>query len=235
MSNEHYIAAREIPLFSMLSEKQLNRLLNMAHLQCYPANTRLIDEGDPAQFLHVILEGVVELFCSSKTRETTMFVLRPISTFNLSAVLEDTVYSMSALTKVKTKVLMIPAENMRELIKVDSVFAHAMVSELAKRYRMLIDAFRENRLCNSTERLANYLLRANAQSSTGLQVELTENRRTLAALLGMSPEHLSRAFNALKQYGVEAEGGKISLTNLDKLRQFSEPSDLVDYSENGTP
>lgn len=232
MRNEHYIVAREIPLFSMLGEKHLNRLLEMAHLQSYPPGTRLIDEGDPAQFLHVILEGTVELFCSSKSRETTMFVLRPISTFNLSAVLEDTFYSMSALTKVKTKVLMIPAENMRELIKVDPTFAHAMVSELAKRYRMLIDAFREQRLCNSVERLAIYLLRANEQSSTGLQIELTENRRTLAALLGMSPEHLSRAFNALKQYGVEVDGAKISLTNLKKLRQFSELFHLVDWQEN---
>ena len=232
MRNEHYIVAREIPLFSMLGEEHLNRLLEMAHLQTYPAGTRLIDEGDPAHFLHVILEGVVELFCSSKNRETTMFVLRPISTFNLSAVLEDTFYSMSALTKVKTKVLMIPAENMRELIKVDPTFAHAMVSELAKRYRTLIGAFREQRLCNSVERLAIYLLRANEQSSTGLQVKLTENRRTLAALLGMSPEHLSRAFNALKEYGVEVDGDKISLTSLKKLKHFSELFHLVDWQEN---
>lgn len=222
MSNEHYRAARGVPLFSTLGEEQLSTLLNMAHLQIYPENTQLITEGDPAQFLHVILEGVVELFCSTKTRETTMYVLKPISAFNLSAVLENTVYSMSARTKVKTTVLMIPAQNMRGMIQEDAIFAHAMVSELANRYRMLIDAFREQRLCSSVERLANYLLRVREQSSSsGLQIELTENRRTLAALLGMTPEHLSRAFNALRDYGVEAEGDRIHLTDIKALKEFS--------------
>ena len=151
-----------------------------------------------------------------------MFVLRPVSTFNLSAVLENTSYSMSARTLVKSKVLMVPAENMRKVIEVNAAFAHAMVSELAKRYRSLINAFREQRLLSSAERLANYLLRASEETSVGLQVKLTENRRTLAALLGMSPEHLSRAFNKLKDYGVEAKGGKIILANLKELKQFSE-------------
>ena len=201
---------------------QFDYLLNMAYLQSFPAGTQLIEEGDPSGFLHIILEGVVELFCSSKDRETTMFVLKPVSTFNLSAVLEDTVYSMSARTLVKTKVLMIPAKNMRKLIEVDSAFAHAMVSELAKRYRMLISAFREQRLFNSAERLASYFLHASERTPVGLQVKLTENKRTLAALLGMSPEHLSRALNILKDYGVEVENGKIRLTNLKVLKQFVE-------------
>ena len=227
MRNEHYLIAREIPIFATLGEMQFDYLLNMAYLQSFPAGTQLIEEGDPADFLHVILEGVVELFCSSNNRETTMFVLRPISNFNLSAVLEDTAYSMSARTLVKTKILMIPAENMRKVIEVDSAFAHSMVSELAKRYRMLISAFREQRLCSSAERLASYLLRASERTPAGLQVKLTENRRTLAALLGMSPEHLSRAFNTLREYGVEVNKGKIILTNLKDLKQFSESTGLI--------
>jgi len=222
MRNEHYLIAHTIPIFSTLGEREFECLLNMTYLQSFPAGTQLIEEGDPSEFLHIILKGVIELFCSSNNRETTMFVLRPVSTFNLSAVLENTSYSMSARTLVKSKVLMVPAENMRKVIEVNAAFAHAMVSELAKRYRSLINAFREQRLLSSAERLANYLLRASEETSVGLQVKLTENRRTLAALLGMSPEHLSRAFNKLKDYGVEAKGGKIILANLKELKQFSE-------------
>ncbi len=235
MSNKNHAIVRKIPMFSSLREEQLNCLLNMAHLQSYPESTRLIDEGDPAQFLIVILDGMVELFCSSSNREATMFVLKPVSAFNLSAVLGDTVYSMSAVTRVKTKVLMIPAENIRTMMQLDSSFARVMVAELAKRYRMLIDAFREQRLCGSVERLAKYLLRSKEQSSTGLQIQLTKNKRTLAALLGMTPEHLSRAFSALKEYGVETEGDKIKFTNLEKLKIFSEPSRMVDILENKSP
>jgi CRP/FNR family transcriptional activator FtrB len=78
------------------------------------------------------------------------------------------------------------------------------------------------------ERLANYLLRANEQTSGGSQFELTEDKRTLAALLGMTPEYLSRAFHMLNKYGVEVSGKQINLTNLKKLNQLAKPDPLID-------
>lgn len=224
MQIDDYMLVQEISIFSTLSKKHIDDILNMSYLQLFPAHVQLIEEGDRAEFLHVIVEGTVELFCSSNNRETTMFVLKPVSFFNLSAVLEGTVYSMSARTKVKTKVLMIPAENVRKVMEVDPVFAKAMVAELAKRYRSLIRASREQRLYSSVERLAIYLLRANERTLADQQVELAEDRRTLASLLGMSPEHLSRGFSKLREYGVEVDGNKIYLTSVDDLKQFAEPN-----------
>ena len=234
MQSDDYILARGISIFSTLSEEHFDEILNMAYLQLFPAHVQLIEEGDRAEFLHVIVEGTVELFCSSNDRETTMYMLRSVSVFNLSAVLESTVYSMSARTKDKTKGLMIPAENVRKVIEVDPVFAKAMVAELAKRYRMLIKASREQKLYSGVERLAIYLLRAYEGTSAGQQIELAEDRRTLASLLGMSPEHLSRGFSKLREYGVKVDGNKIYLTSVDDLKQFAEPNQLFDSHKNVT-
>ena len=52
--------------------------------------------------------------------------------------------------------------------------------------------------------------------------------RKLAALLGMTPEYLSRAFTTLKDYGVEVTGGKIHLKNLDALIDLAKPNPLID-------
>ena len=124
---------------------------------------------------------------------------------------------MSARTLDRARVLMIPAENVRKAMEVDPAFAHAMVMELAIRYRALIKAFKDYKLRSGLERLANYLLRANEQASADGQIELSEDKHTIAALLGVTPEYLSRAFGTLKQYGVQVHGNKISLTNLDEL------------------
>jgi len=233
--NNHSIVARKVSIFSTLSEKHLNDMLTMAYLQSFPAHVQLIEEGDHAEFLHIIVEGSVELFCSSNNRETIMLLLRPDSTYNLSAVLENTTYTMSARTNVKTKVLMIPAENMRKMIEADAAFAHAMVTELAKRYRRLINAFREQRLYSSVTRLANYLLRANERTPGMLQIELDESRNNLASRLGMSREHLSRSFSTLRKYGVEVNGDKISLLRLNDLKQFAESTELTDSDVTVTP
>ena len=88
MENDDIAVIREIPLFSKLSEEHFDFLFKMSYLQQFPPHTQLMTEGDSADFLHVVMEGTVELFASSNDREITMFVLRPFSPYNLSAVLE---------------------------------------------------------------------------------------------------------------------------------------------------
>ena len=235
MRGDDALVVRDISLFSTLSDKHFDDLLQMAYLQSFPTHVQLATEGDPAEFLHVIVQGTVELFSKSNDRDATMFVLKPVSTFNLSAVLEDAVYLMSARTKDKAKVLMIPAENVRKVMAVDSDFAHAMVAELAKRYRVVIRTLKEHRLRNGVERLANYLLRVNERTSRMGHIELIEDRRTLAARLGMTPEYLSRAFSKLKKYGVEVNGRKICLTNLNDLNRLAKPNPLIDSRADMAP
>lgn len=228
MRDEDIRLVREISFFSTMSDEHFDDLFKMAYLQRFPEQVQLVTEGDSAEFLHVVIEGTVELFGSSNDRETTMFLLRPVTTFNLSAVLNDTVYLMSARTLDKAKVLMIPAENVRNLMQLDPVFAREMAAELSKRYRMVLKILKEQKLRTGVERLANYLLRLNEQSKGGGKIELTEDKRTLAGLLGMTPEYLSRAFSTLRKHGVEVRGSKISLTNLSDLRDIAKPNPLID-------
>jgi CRP/FNR family transcriptional activator FtrB len=96
---------------------------------------------------------------------------------------------------------------------------------------MVVSAFKEQRLRSGVERLANYLLRANEQTPGRGKVKLTEDKRTLAALLGMTPEYLSRAFGKLKKYGVEVNGSDIKLTNLRNLSRLAKPNLLIDNRE----
>ena len=228
MRAEDAIVVRGISLFSTMSDEHFDALFQMAYLQRFPDQVQLTTEGDPADILHIVVEGTVELFSRSNDREATMFVHRPVSAFNLSAVLKNDVYLMSARTLDNAKVLMIPAENVRKAMEVDPAFAHAIVMELSKRYRGLIKAYKEHRLRNGVERLANYLLRANEQASKRGQIKLTEDKRKLAALLGMTPEYLSRAFTSLRKYGVEVHGSEIRLKNLDALNHAAKPNPLID-------
>ena len=231
MRNEDIAVIRGIPLFSELGDEHFDSLFKMAYLQQFPPRLQLVTEGDPADFLHVLVEGTVELFGSSNDREATMFVLRPFTAFNLSAVLEDSNYLMSVRTLSKARILMIPAANIRELMKINPSFASSLVTELAKRYRVVIRAFKELRLRSGIGRLANYLLRANEQATKRGQIELTEDKRTLAALLSMTPEYLSRAFTSLRKYGVEVHGNKILLKNLVALNRLAQPNPLIDRRE----
>jgi len=223
MRDEDIDVVRGISYFSTVTEENFVDLLKGAYLQRLPASFKVATKGDPADFLSIIEDGTIELSSDFNGRETTLFILDAVSTFNLSAVLTDSVYKMSARTLDKARILMIPAENVRNLLNDDHNFTLAMVGELSNRYGQAISALKEQKLLSGVERLANYLLRLHDQTNDKGQVELTGEKRSLAALLGITPEYLSRAFNTLMDYGIEVSGSTIQFTNLDKLKRLANP------------
>ena len=53
-------------------------------------------------------------------------------------------------------------------------------------------------------------------------------RRTLASLLGMTAENLSRAFATLRPYGVQVSGSTITLATPEDLTRLAKPAPLID-------
>lgn len=211
-----------------MSESNFAALTQTAYLQNFPAQLELIAEGDPADFLYVVIEGCVELYARSNGRESTMGMVRPVGTFILAAVLRDAVYLMSARTYQKSKILLIPSENVREIFEKDEAFARAIVLELAGCYRGVVKEHKDMKLRTSVERLANRLLRYHRdQGGTGA-LELPYDKRTISSMLGMTPENLSRAFNTLKPYGVEVDGSTIRLNDMEALVGLAKPNPLID-------
>ena len=58
--------------------------------------------------------------------------------------------------------------------------------------------------------------------------DLEQGRKRLASVLGMTPESLSRAFKALRPYGVAVEDNRIRIADLEDLRRFAIPDPLID-------
>lgn len=219
---------RALPLFESMAEANFESLMQAAYLQIFPAQLELIKEGEPADFLYVVLDGCVELYASWNGHETVMEMVRPLGTFILAAVLKDAVYLKSGRTSQRSKLLLIPAENVREAFRNDGAFARAIVEELAGCYREVVKQQKDLKLRTAVERLANCLLALDGEQHGCGSVELPCDKRTLASLLGMTPENLSRAFNTLKPYGVEVDGARIRLRDVTSLARLAKPTPLID-------
>jgi CRP/FNR family transcriptional activator FtrB len=227
---EHKDVVRSLRLFEGVGQAAFKALLEGSYLQRFPAQLTLITEGEPADFLHILVSGSVELFSGWNGQETTMEVVRPVSTFILAAVLKDAPYLMSARTAEASEILLVPSQNLRRGMEMDAALAAAMVVELASCYRDIVKAQKNLKLRTGVERLANYLLRAGAEQSGQRRIELQLEKRVIASLLGMTPENLSRAFQTLKPYGVIVEGAQIELTKIEDLKQFAKPAPSIDDS-----
>ena len=219
---------RGLPLFLGMAPENFDGLVGAALLQKFPPHVTLIREGDLPDFLHVIVEGSVELFAESDGRETTIKIVRPVATFILAAVIRDEVYLKSARTLTPAQILMIPAAAVREVFDRDAAFARAIVGELALRYRDMVRALKDQKLRTGTERLANWILETDRQQGGSGRIVLPHDKRTLASRLGMTPENLSRNLASLAAHGVAGSGREIVIADRDALQRWAKPNPLID-------
>lgn len=219
---------RKLPLFAEVSSAHVEAMLKPAFLQRFPAHVDLVREGEPADFLHVVVEGQVEVFSAYRDRETTVSVLGPGHSFIVAAVILDRVYLKSARALTPARVLLVPAEAVRKAFGEDAAFARALATELAFAYRGVVKELKNQKLRSSLERLANWLVARRTEVGGKNCFDLPFEKRVLASRLGMAPEVLSRSFSALAAYQVRVKGPTIEIGDLDALIKLAKPTVTID-------
>lgn len=203
-------------------------MLTASFLQRFPLGVDLVREGDAADFLHVVVEGQVEIFSAYRDRETTVAVVGPGNCFITAAVVLDRVYLKSARSLTACRVLLLPADAVRRTFSADAAFARAMAIDLATAYRSVVKELKNQKLRSGLERLANWLLAQSSESGEVSRFILPFEKKVLAARLGMAPEVLSRTFTTLANYDVHVDGPKITIGDRDALAMLAKPVATID-------
>ena len=229
---------QHLPLFADISCEQVHQLLATDLLTAsaratFPVNSLLFEQGDTPSALHILIQGVVELFAiSADGKETAMEILGPTDNFILAAVLLDTPYLMGAKVLKTATTLMIPARVLRAEIVRRPKLALAMLASMAGQYRTMVKQLKDMKLRSGTQRLVAQLLRLHRQGgASGDRVMLPVSKQVLAGRLGMTPENLSRSFATLRDYGVTVRRDAILLTDIARLEAYCLPDALIDGDE----
>ncbi len=217
-----------LPLFREMQDRQRDRIFSGSFLQVFPPQLTLFELGQYPDFLHVLVDGLVELYAHSAGRDTTMRIVEPVTSFILAAVVTDQPYLMSARTLVSSRILLVPAALVREVVKDDPALMQATMRELAHAYRDMVRALTDMKLRQSAERLGNLILRQDRRQGGTGSVLLKAEKRLLASLLGMTPENLSRAFGVLTGHGITVSGPNVTITDRAALEAFSRPDPVRD-------
>lgn len=221
---------RHLPLFRDMLQANFEQLMQGAYAQTFPAGVELARQGDPADFLHVVTEGAVELFAEWGGQSCTMTVVKPVGTFILAACIRDAPYLMSARTLQKSRVILIPASDLRAVFRRDPEFAVSTIHELAGCYRAVVRHAKGLKLRNSRERVAAYLVKEMRRSGllAGPSFVLALEKRVIASYLGMTPENLSRTLRALEAVGVTVAGNRVTVADYARLAAVAQPDPLLD-------
>jgi CRP/FNR family transcriptional activator FtrB len=220
-SNSEFL--RSIPALANVDDKLLDRIVDNGAIEDVPAETFLFEQGQLPQDLFVLLQGMVALTSSTGGGSTTVDILKPVTTFQLSAVLLSAPYLLNAQVMQPSRVFRIGAGAVRRFVETEPELAIAAARYLSTQYRDVVGEVLHLKLRSVTERLAAYLL---ALAEDDGEVRLPYGKRHLAARLGASPEHLSRAFAALRKYGVTTRGSWVSLDDRTRLALLIAPESV---------
>jgi len=225
---QELLQVKALPLFSEIEPQHLESLLDAALLQHFPSGVDLIHEGDTPDFLHVIVDGLVEIFTEQDGAEWGMFLVEPVSTFILAGVVSDRPYLNSARTIQESRILLIPAERVRAVFDKDLPFARIVARELAFAYRGTVKKLKGYVARSSVERLANWILTEAQKTSSHANIVIPFDRGTLASHIGTTRENLSRNLAQLTEHGVRIRGREIVIDHQDLLKAFARPQRLID-------
>ncbi len=221
---------RSLEPFTSMSGASFEKLTRWAYLQPFPADVQLIEQGQPPDMLHVVVEGTVELYAEHQKRRSTIALFQPVSVFILAAVVRDLPYLMSARTIEPSRLVLIPSQLIQELLREDHAFALAMIDELAKGFRRMVKTVKPLKLRSANQRIGAYLLGQRALQGCD-SFTLPHDKTLIASLLGMTRESLSRGFNALRAQGVRVRGRTVIFDDAAKLEAFTQPDALIDSPE----
>lgn len=220
---------RGFPIFRGVSDAVFEEVTADAVIADVPADQLLLREGERPEFLFVLLNGLVETFSQSAGKTTTLSFIRPPSAFIVAAIWLNQPQLNSARTLAVSRILTVPAVTVRAALGSDRGFCEAAGRELAIRYRDVFKELKNQRMRSATDRLANWLL-TESQVAGSPEFQIQIGKSTLAGRIGISGEHLSRAFALLREHGVETDGKQMRIDTI-KLTAFANPNPLIDGSD----
>jgi CRP/FNR family cyclic AMP-dependent transcriptional regulator len=208
MNQEALDVLLQVPLFAGMSEDQVAELIDQAGLRSYRANTVVMQKGDEATALYVLLSGHVKVFASDESgKEIVLNELGPGDYLGELALIEDSTRTASVITVEPSRFLVIPKASFEAFLISRPAVALHLLGALAARIRKLTEEVERLALRDVYSRLVD-TLHDRAVDEDGRLITDALTQRDLAALVGASREMVSRILKDLRAGGYISLDGK---------------------------
>jgi CRP/FNR family transcriptional regulator len=214
---------RRLPCLSGLKEEELSLISEQARIKRFLKNDILFRESELANFLFVVKTGRIKLFKTSpEGRELIIKIMGPQEYFCCAPLYVDGKYPVSAAAMVDSILVVIPAEDFKEIISASvSEMGLRIIKGLCSRIKHLSTLVEELSFRDVEQRVMMTLLRmAEEESPEDNVVSLTVTHQDIASITGSVRVVVSRTMSKLKREGAIVDTN-IRGFKIDKEKLFS--------------
>jgi CRP-like cAMP-binding protein len=212
----------EFFMFRELSAEQIARIAEHSQLIDFPKGTSVFNRGDAAVGLYILLEGQLKLGVTSpQGAEKIISIISPGESFGEAILFMERQFPVYAQAILDSQVLLVPKSQIFYMLDNDLLFARKMLAGLSIRMHQLVQDIEMLSLQSCTQRFIGYLLQISADAPDGSKITLPTSKTTIASLLNLTPETLSRTLAKLQQLElIEVSGKDVSISDVKKLRRY---------------
>jgi CRP/FNR family cyclic AMP-dependent transcriptional regulator len=202
-----------VAIFSGLNKPELEILEHHMVTRTYQKNSIIINEGDEANALFIIISGEVQVFLSNADgREIIINTQGAGDHFGELALLDDAPRSASVITTEKSSIGVISKPDFRNVVERHSELALKLIRELTRRVRLLSDNVKTLALLDVYGRVAKTLLGMAHESDGRMVIENRPTQQEIANRIGASREMVARILKDLAAGNyISIEGKRLTI------------------------
>ena len=221
MLNEQDIASlKTSTLFRDLPQDILLRIAGRGSQRMREPGETLFIQGDLATEVFVVLEGLVKISTTSRSgNEIVVDVFSPGQSFAEALAFGDRNYPVTATVILSARLLAIPSAALRAELHASPEVTNAILASAYQHLHRLIQQIERLKGDSSLQRTARFILALTESEAGG--IALPYRKSTIASLIGIKPETLSRNFRKLEDIGVRVHGETVQVEQLAPLRNLA--------------
>jgi CRP-like cAMP-binding protein len=226
MENSSVTAAdfKDIYLFRVLNDKQRGLVLKKAQRIHLDNEEILFEYGDEASRFYFLKSGQITLGRISKEgNEKILEIIQAGHTFAEAAMfMEGNKYPVTATSIGASEVLAFDNNAFLDLLRESTETCFALMADMAKRLKGLINEVDNLTLQDAQCRIINYIMIQMPEEKTSpVEVNLPIAKNVIASRLSIKPETFSRIMHKLSEEGlISIDGRKIVIHDINGLNQY---------------
>lgn len=210
----------DIPLFKELDADHISLLCASCEIFHLGRGESLFERGSAVDSFYYLIDGLLKIYATSKDgSEKVIHIVQPGESFAEAAMFLGMPVPVSTQAMHKSAVLSVPKATILKLIEGTPTVALQMLAGMSMRTHRLIQEIKSMSLQSATERVVGYLLQLCGENPESQSITLPATKQTIASLLNLTPETLSRTLAKLEQNGlISVNATQILIPDCGQLR-----------------
>jgi CRP-like cAMP-binding protein len=213
---------RALPLFAGLQDKDLAEMLEVSRPCRYPKGSLVFNEGDPGDFLLVLISGRAKVVLQSERgQELILSVVEPPEVLGHIAVLDGAPRSATVVALDAIEARRLTREHFLDLTSRNRSVLDELLKHLASHIRATNEQVRTALMFDIHGQVIRALIkRGKERDAEHVHVRPRPSHQELAQMIGKSRETVSRALGDLQRAGYVTVDSRAFVLPKRKLRRY---------------